>query len=430
MGAKILIGSQWGDEGKGKIIDVLTQDIDWVVRYQGGNNAGHTVEIGDEQYILHLIPSGILRTGTKCVIGHGMVVDPLALKDEMRDLESRGIELGGRLLISDRAHLVMPYHRMLDAGNESQLADGEKIGTTKRGIGPTYADKVSRTGLRVCDMLDPEFEKMLRRRIVSSNKRLRVMGAESMDAERIVSDILEVSEYLKPFIADTIALLNRAMRAGDKILFEGAQGTMLDIDYGSYPFVTSSSSTAGGAATGTGVPPHRIEAVLGVLKAYTTRVGEGPMPTELDDEMGEMLRSEGGEYGATTGRPRRCGWFDAVVARYSAEVNGIDSWALTKLDVLDNVETIKICTAYEVDGERLETVPANARILEKCVPVYEEMDGWQTSISEVSTFEELPAKTKAYIARLEELTGVEAGLLSVGPRRSSTIIMKDCPFTS
>jgi adenylosuccinate synthase len=220
------------------------------------------------------------------------------------------------------------------------------------------------------------------------------------------------------------------MRAGDKILFEGAQGTMLDIDYGSYPFVTSSSSTAGGAATGTGVPPHRIEAVLGVLKAYTTRVGEGPMPTELDDEMGEMLRSEGGEYGATTGRPRRCGWFDAVVARYSAEVNGIDSWALTKLDVLDNVETIKICTAYEVDGERLETVPANARILEKCVPVYEEMDGWQTSISEVSTFEELPAKTKAYIARLEELTGVEAGLLSVGPRRSSTIIMKDCPFTS
>lgn len=428
MGATILIGSQWGDEGKGKIIDVLTQDADWVVRYQGGNNAGHTVEIGADQYILHLIPSGILHEGKKCVIGHGMVVDPIALRAEMGELEERGINMAGRLFISDRAHVVMPYHRLLDAGNEKLLAVGEKIGTTQRGIGPAYADKISRTGLRYCDLLAENVEQLMRTQIERNNQRLEALGAEPLDTEATLSEMLDIIAQLKPFIADTIIPLNDALSAGEKILFEGAQGTMLDIDYGSYPFVTSSSCTAGGAATGTGVAPHRIAGVLGVLKAYTTRVGEGPMPTELKNEMGETLRAEGGEYGATTGRPRRCGWFDAVVARYSARISGIDRWALTKIDVLDKLETIKLCVAYELDGNRIETVPARAKDLERCVPIYEEMEGWQTKISDIDKMEDLPPQTQAYIARIEELTGVKTGILSLGPRRDSTIVIEDCLF--
>jgi len=428
MGATILIGSQWGDEGKGKIIDVLTNQADWVVRYQGGNNAGHTVEIGAEQYILHLIPSGILHPGKRCVIGHGMVVDPIALCEEMSELEERGIDMDGRLLISDRAHLVMPYHRLLDAGHEKLLADGEKIGTTQRGIGPTYADKISRTGLRYCDLLADDIADLMRTQIERSNARLAAIGSDPLDVETTLASLMEAVEHLKPFIGDAIVPLNDALERDEKILFEGAQGTMLDIDFGSYPFVTSSSCSAGGAATGTGVPPHRIAGVLGVLKAYTTRVGEGPMPTELKDEMGEMLRSEGGEYGATTGRPRRCGWFDAVIARYSARISGIDRWALTKLDVLDKLDKIKICVAYELDGRRIDTVPARSKDLERCVPVYEEVEGWQTSISDVSRHDDLPAAAKDYIARIEELTGVETGILSLGPRRDSTIVLDDCLF--
>lgn len=428
MGATVLIGSQWGDEGKGKVIDVLTKQADWVVRYQGGNNAGHTVEIGEDQYILHLIPSGILHPGKRCVIGHGMVVDPIALCEEMSELEQRGIDMDGRLLISDRAHAVMPYHRLLDAGNEKRLAVGEKIGTTRRGIGPTYADKISRTGLRYCDLLADDIEELMRTQIERNNERLAALGAETLEVDSTLAQMMEAVAKLRPFIGDAIVPLNEAMARNDRILFEGAQGTMLDIDYGSYPFVTSSSCSAGGAATGTGVPPHRIDGVLGVLKAYTTRVGEGPMPTELEDGMGEMLRSEGGEYGATTGRPRRCGWFDAVIARYSARISGIDRWALTKLDVLDKLEKINICVAYELDGERIDTVPARSKDLERCVPVYEEVAGWQTPISDISDRDALPQAAKDYIARIEELTGVETGILSLGPRRDSTIVIENCLF--
>lgn len=428
MSATVLIGSQWGDEGKGKIIDVLTRQVDWVVRYQGGNNAGHTVEVGDEQYILHLIPSGILREGKHCVIGHGMVVDPLELMKEMKGLEERGVEMDKRLAISDRAHVVMPYHRLLDAGNEKRLADGEKIGTTKRGIGPTYSDKVTRSGLRFCDFFALDLKEVFRMHLERSNECLQAIDSEVLDVEATVSELMAAAEYLKPYIKDTIVSLNDALDRDEGILFEGAQGTMLDIDYGSYPFVTSSSASAGGAATGSGIAPHRIDGVLGVVKAYTTRVGQGPMPTELEDEMGEHLRNEGGEYGATTGRPRRCGWFDAVVARYSARLNGIDHWALTKLDVLDKVETIRICTGYEIDGQILDSVPASAHVLEGCVPIYEEMEGWQTSIKDVESFDELPDRAKAYIARLEELTGVKTAILSVGPRRDSTIVLENCLF--
>ncbi len=428
MGATILIGSQWGDEGKGKIIDVLTRQADWVVRYQGGNNAGHTVEVGETQYILHLIPSGILREGKKCVIGHGMVVDPIALCEEMNELEERGVVMQGRFFISDRAHVVMPYHRLLDSGSEKLLADGEKIGTTQRGIGPCYADKISRTGLRYCDLAAPDWERLMRNQIERNNLKLKAIGGEPLDVDATIAELKGPIEKLRPYVGDTMIPLNAALQSEQKILFEGAQGTMLDIDYGSYPFVTSSSCSSGGAATGTGVAPHRVDGVIGVLKAYTTRVGEGPMPTELEDDMGERLRAEGGEFGATTGRPRRCGWFDGVIARYSAMINGVDRWALTKLDVLDKLDTIKICVAYELDGKKMETVPASARDLERCKPIYEEMPGWQTSISDIDDPANLPQKTKDYIARLEELTGAKAGILSVGPKRESTMVLDNCLF--
>lgn len=426
----VLIGAQWGDEGKGKIIDVLMEDVEWVVRYQGGNNAGHTVEIGEDQYILHLIPSGILRPGKKCVIGNGLVVDILALVEEMRGLHERGIETEGRLFVSDRAHAVLPYHRRLDAGREGKLREGEKIGTTQRGIGPTYSDKVSRTGLRMGDLLDKDFESMLRYRIAINNDHLVEMGVEPLDMESTVSQCLAAAEHLKPYITDAVDMLHGVMASGENILFEGAQGTMLDIDFGTYPFVTSSSATAGGAAVGTGVPPQRIDRVIGVIKAYTTRVGEGPFPTELNDEIGAMLRKDGGEFGATTGRPRRCGWFDAVVGRYSARVNGVDRWALTKLDVLDVQPVIRICVAYEVDGKRYETVPANLRLLSRCRPIYEEMAGWKSSTRNIERFDDLPPAARAYISRLEELTGVPVGMLSVGPRRDATMVVDMRPWSS
>ncbi len=419
----VLIGAQWGDEGKGKIIDVLTERVDWVVRYQGGNNAGHTVEIGDEKYVLHLVPSGILHNGRKCVIGNGVVVDPTALVEEIRGVVDRGIDPAGRFFISDRAHLVLPYHRLIDEYRERRPTTGKQIGTTKRGIGPAYGDKMSRTGLRVGDLLDPDFPALLRKRVEVNNKILTALGAAPVDAEDILQSYSKAADYLKPFIADTIPMLNQALAGGESILFEGAQGTMLDIDFGTFPFVTSSSATSGGACTGTGVPPNRIDHVIGVVKAYTTRVGEGPFTTELLDETGEQLRKAGNEFGATTGRPRRCGWFDAVVARYSAMINGIDSWAITKLDVLDDMETIRICTAYECDGVRYETVPGNVRILERCTPVYEDVPGWKASTKEARTFDELPAGAQSYIRRLEEITGVPADILSVGPRRESTMVL-------
>jgi adenylosuccinate synthase len=423
MPNSVLIGAQWGDEGKGKIIDVLTEKVDWVVRYQGGNNAGHTVEIGDAKYVLHLMPSGILHDGKRCVIGNGLVIDPVALVDEVKGVVERGIDTSDRFFISDRAHVVLPYHKLIDEYREKKPATGAMIGTTKRGIGPTYGDKAARTGLRMGDLLDPDFESLLRDRIAANNRILRALEAPEVDADETVQTVTAARDYLRPFIADTIPMLHQALRDGQSILFEGAQGTMLDIDYGTYPFVTSSSATAGGACTGSGVPPHRIDRVLGVVKAYTTRVGEGPFPTELLDETGEELRKAGHEFGATTGRPRRCGWFDAVVARYSAMVNGIDGWAITKLDVLDDFAEIKVCVAYECDGRRMESVPANVRMLERCRPVYETIEGWQCSTREAKSWDDLPPKAQAYLRRLEEITGVKASILSVGPRRDSTIMV-------
>jgi len=417
----VLIGAQWGDEGKGKVIDVLTKEVDVVVRYQGGNNAGHTVKIGDEKYVLHLIPSGILHPGKMCVIGNGVVVDPLALVKEMDELEGKGMKMSGQLFISDRAHIVFPYHRELDAGREAKMQTDQKIGTTKRGIGPSYSDKMSRHGLRMADMLDPVFPGLLGQRIDEANTVIRALGGTPVDKAQTLAEYTAVAKRLAPHIADTVSLLNKAVDSKKSVLFEGAQGTMLDIDFGTYPFVTSSSATAGGACTGTGVAPHRIDRVVGVIKAYTTRVGEGPFPTELKDETGKLIAKEGNEFGATTGRPRRCGWFDAVVARYAVTINGIDYLALMKLDVLDSLKSIKICTAYECDGRKYTTVPANIRILEKCRPVYEEMPGWGVSTKEITRYEDLPAATKAYVSRLCELAGAKLGILSVGPKRDSTL---------
>ncbi len=419
----ILIGAQWGDEGKGKIIDVLTERVDWVVRPQGGNNAGHTVEIGAEKFVLHLVPSGILTPGKRCVIGNGVVLDPVALVEEIQGVTGRGISVAGRLFISDRAHVVFPYHRMLDAQGEARRAKGDQIGTTQRGIGPAYGDKAARFGLRMCDLVDPEFPELLRVRVEEKNRALAALGAPVVDYGEILAATRQALEVLRPLVCDTVPLLHAAVERGESLLFEGAQGVMLDIDFGTYPFVTSSNAASGGAATGSGVPPHRIDRVVGVLKAYTTRVGEGPFPTELLDATGEELRRVGREFGATTGRPRRCGWFDAVVARHAVMTCGVDEWALTKLDVLDGFATLRICVAYELDGRRLEHFPANVREVARCRPVYEDCPGWQASTRDVVRFADLPENAKRYLARLEQITGVPVGILSLGPRRESTLIL-------
>lgn len=421
MANTVLVGAQWGDEGKGKIIDVLAEEADWVVRYQGGNNAGHTVEIGGERYVLHLIPSGILHDGKRCVIGNGVVVDPIGLWREIEGVEQRGARTAGRLFLSDRAHLVLPYHRLIDEYRERKPAGESAIGTTKRGIGPAYGDKAARTGLRAGDMLDPAFADLVKRRVESNNKMLTAYGAEPLNPDDVAREFAEVARRLAPYVTDTIALLQGALGRKESILFEGAQGTLLDIDFGTYPFVTSSNATAGGACTGTGVPPHRIDRVIGVVKAYSTRVGEGPFPTELKDAVGERLRTAGREFGSTTGRPRRCGWFDLVVARYSVAVNGIDDWAVTKLDVLDDFDEIKVCVAYECDGRRYETVPAGASVLERCRPVYETLPGWKTSTRGARTLEDLPPACRAYLQALASWTGVPIGMVSVGPGREDTL---------
>jgi adenylosuccinate synthase len=417
----VLVGAQWGDEGKGKVIDVLSEDVDLVVRYQGGNNAGHTVEIGDDRYILHLIPSGILHEGKACVIGNGVVVNPLVLKQEIEGLHKQGISTEGRLFISDRAHVILPYHCQMDAFKE-EADDGDvKIGTTKRGIGPSYSDKASRLGLRMGDLMDADATDLLVERIEQKNKEIIRMGGTPQDAARMKADVLGAAEFLRNYVVDTVTMLNDAISSGKNCLFEGAQGTMLDIDFGTYPFVTSSNSTSGGASTGAGVPPHCIDRVIGVIKAYTTRVGEGPFPTELMDDTGAHIAKVGHEFGATTGRPRRCGWFDVVVARYAAMVSGIDSWAMTKLDVLDDLDELQICTAYELDGKSIQTMPSSVRQLARCKPIYESMPGWKTPTRDISKYEDLPENARAYVERLCELTGVPLGILSVGPNRSSTM---------
>ncbi len=417
----VLIGGQWGDEGKGKIIDVLTEDSDVVVRYQGGNNAGHTVKVDQKTQVLHLIPSGILHSGKICVIGNGVVVDPLALVSEMQGLQETGVEFDDRFFVSDRAHVVFPYHRELDASRENHRDAADRIGTTKRGIGPAYGEKVSRRGLRMIDLVDSHFPDMARERIEEGNTLIKALGGQPVDVDGTISSYLEAASTLSPYVADSFTLLDEYAKKGRDILFEGAQGTMLDIDFGTYPFVTSSNATSGGACTGTGFAPHRIDKVLGVIKAYTTRVGEGPFPTELTDDTGKRLGQKGAEFGATTGRPRRCGWFDAVVARYSAMVNGVDMWAVTKLDVLDGLEKIMICTGYECAGEKYSTIPANVRMLANCKPVLEEMEGWVESTSGVQEYEKLPRQAKDYVARICELTGVPIRFVSTGPGRESTI---------
>ncbi len=415
----ILVGAQWGDEGKGKIIDVLTEEADIVVRSQGGNNAGHTVEIGKEKFVLHLIPSGILRAGKKCVIANGVVIDPIALVKEIEGLEARGIKLAGRLLISETAHLVLPYHRKLDEAREIRKGRN-KIGTTKRGIGPAYGDKAARTGLRLTDLAQPKvFSAKLKARIEENNVILESLGGEALSFKEVEKTYLEAGKKLHPYITNTVVWLHKQLAAKKRMLFEGAQGTFLDIDFGTYPYVTSSNTTAGGSSTGSGVPPHRMDRVVGVMKAYTTRVGEGPLPTE-NAEISDMLHGMGREFGATTGRARRCGWFDAVATRYATMVNGIDELAITNLDGLDTVKAIQVCVAYECRGKRLLYPPNDAEELLHCRPVYRKFAGWLKPTSDIRSVKKLPVNAQKYLKALSELTGAKLRIISVGPQREQT----------
>jgi adenylosuccinate synthase len=414
-----VLGAQWGDEGKGKIVDLLTSHFSIVARYQGGHNAGHTVYVNGAKFILRLIPSGILHPGITCVIGNGVVVDPKALFAEVDELTKNGIDVGRRVLISDKAHLILPYHRDLDLLSEARRGE-RKIGTTSRGIGPAYEDKIARRGIRVGDLNDPEgLEQNVRDNVTARN---RLVHDTTMDWQVVLAELLRHAERLRPMIRDVSALLTDAMQAGQSILFEGAQGTLLDIDHGTYPYVTSSNATIGGVCTGLGVPPRAISRVLGVVKAYTTRVGEGPFPTELSGEMGNRLRESGSEYGAVTGRPRRCGWYDAVAVRYAARINGLDGLALTKLDVLDGLERIDICTSYKCGGRTLTEFPSDVGQLARCEPVYESMPGWSAPTAGVRRFDQLPGEARKYIARLEEVSEVRAAIVSTGSERDDTIV--------
>src|SRR5712691_8793320 len=426
----VVVGTQWGDEGKGKVVDVLTPHVNVVVRYQGGDNAGHTVVVGREKYVLHSIPSGILHTGRRCVIGCGVVINPAALIEEMETLVRRGVTLDGNLFISKNAHLIMPYHPALDRASEAKLG-ARRIGTTGKGVGPAYVDKAARVGIRMADLLDERlFREKLEANIAEKNRLLReIYDAPTFAVEEILGPYLRYAGWLAPYITDTALLLSRWVDAGYSVLFEGAQGTMLDIDHGTYPYITSSSTTAGGAVTGTGVPPTRIHGVLGVSKAYATRVGGGPFPTELQGEAAESIRARGNEYGAVTGRPRRCGWFDAVVGRYAVRINGFDTIALTKLDVLDDCDVILVCTAYRYRGDLLTEFPDEERIWNEAQPVYEEMSGWETSTAGVRTLRDLPAKARQYLDRLSELVGVPFSLISTGAVRDDTILCEDSPLT-
>lgn len=422
MSVTVIVGSQWGDEGKGKIVDLLSSGADIVARYQGGANAGHTIVLKSKQYILHLIPSGILSPNVVCVIGNGVVIDPVALIDEISMLAEYGIDVVGRLLISHKAHLIMPYHKLLDKAGESAAAESA-IGTTGRGIGPSYIDKFSRCGIRIVDLLDRRtFEQKLRSNINEKNNFLqKIYGYEKLDVESIVNTYLNFDKIIDPYITDTTLYLNKAIAEGKKLIVEGAQGALLDVDHGTYPFVTSSNATSGGACTGLGIPPTAITKIIGVAKAYTTRVGNGPFPTELTDETGELLRTAGAEFGATTGRPRRCGWLDAVALKYSVMVNGISEIALTKLDVLDEFNEIKICTGYRVAGKLLKSFPADCRTLEKVEPEYITLPGWKKPLNGTRSFEELPAQAKEYIEKIEMLVGAKLSIISLSPDREDTI---------
>lgn len=426
MPALVVLGAQWGDEGKGKIIDFLAEQARMVVRYQGGNNAGHTVVVGDQEYKLHLIPSGILYPDKICVIGNGVVVDPAVLLQELEYLWARGINTDN-LRISANAHIIMPYHRLLDQLEEKRKGDA-KIGTTGRGIGPAYMDKSARVGIRMMDLLDQEeFTARLKANLTQKNRLIQQLyGEDGFTEEEILEEYLGYAERMRKYVTDSSLIINEAIDEDKKVLFEGAQGTLLDLDHGTYPYVTSSHPIAGGVTIGAGVGPTRINRVLGVVKAYTTRVGEGPFPTELLDDLGEQIRQEGHEFGTTTGRPRRCGWLDIVMLNYSVRISGLDSIAVTKLDVLDRLPIIKICTGYRYKGEILTNFPTNLKVLKECEPIYEEVAGWQEDTTKCRTYNELPEKARKYLARVSELCKVKISIVAVGPKREQTILLEDC----
>ena len=425
MASYVVVGTQWGDEGKGKIIDVLAHKADYVVRFQGGNNAGHTVVVNGEKFILHLLPSGMLHGNGKCVIGPGVVVDPKVLLHELSTLEEKGAKID-HLFISDRAHLIMPYHVKLDIVKE-EARGINKIGTTKRGIGPCYSDKIARCGIRAVDLLDMEaFGRKLKINLDEKNELFtKIYNTEAMSYDTIMADFTEYAEKLKHRIADFVPEINEALDNDKVVMFEGAQAMMLDINFGTYPYVTSSSPTAGGVTTGVGVAPSKIDRVIGVMKAYTTRVGEGPFITELNDETGEKLRTVGSEFGATTGRPRRCGWLDGVVGKYAVMINGLTDVVVTKIDVLSGMDELKICVGYEIDGKVWTTIPAAIEMTEKAIPVYETLPGWSEDITGMREYDELPENCKKYVARMEEIVGCEITMISVGPDRSQNIFRKE-----
>src|SRR5262245_55537606 len=422
----VVVGAQWGDEGKGKVVDVLAGCVDVTVRYQGGNNAGHTVVVGAEKFVLQTIPSGILHPGCRNVIGCGVVIDPASLIEEMESLVQRGVGLDGNLYISKNAHLIMPYHPALDRASESK-AGRRRIGTTGKGVGPAYADKAARIGIRVADLLDERlFREKLEANVFQKNRLLReIYDAETFTVEGILAPYLRFAGWLAPYVTDTALLISRWMDAGASVLFEGAQGTMLDVDHGTYPFITSSSTTAGGACTGTGIPPTRINGVLGISKAYCTRVGEGPFPTELEGPVADLIRLRGNEFGSVTGRPRRFGWVDAVGLRDAARINGFDCVAVTKLDVLDACETVNICVGYRYQGDLLTEFPEEERIWREAEPVYEELSGWQTSTRGLREYADLPTKARQYLERMSEVVGVPFALISTGAVRDETILGPD-----
>jgi adenylosuccinate synthase len=424
-----VIGAQWGDEGKGKIVDLLAERFDIVVRYQGGHNAGHSVQIGNQSFVLHLLPSGIVHEGKTCVLGNGMVIDPKAFFEEADRLASQGIHITPeRVKVSSRAHLILPYHRALDHTSEERLGN-EKVGTTLRGIGPAYEDKAGRRGIRVADALVPEvLLSRIERNLEDANRIIVAYGGEPLDADTMVMETAFLVERLAPFITDTSHFLNQAAASGKTILLEGAQATLLDVDHGTYPFVTSSSTVVGGALVGTGLAPKRLNGVLGIVRTYTTRVGEGPFPTEMlesESELGQLIRERGREYGASTGRPRRCGWFDAFATRYAAEINGFTSVALTKLDVLDALDEIKVCVGYNLNGKKCESLPAVSQDLRRVEPIYETLPGWKSETLGITDLRELPPKAREYINFLSNQIGVEIGLVSTGPERSQTIIVRE-----
>lgn len=429
MSTLVVVGSQWGDEGKGKITDLLSEEANIIVRYQGGCNAGHTVVKGDEQYIFHLIPSGILHKRVKCLIGNGVVIDPESLLQEIENLKKKNIEIDDNLLIDFKAHVVLPYHKTLDEMKETKRGK-DKIGTTKRGIGPAYIDKIARTGIRMIDLINEKsLSKKLENNLNEKNiifEKLYGVKISNQEKKDIIKKYREYGQLLKKYVIDVSLYLNQAINEDKKILFEGAQGTLLDIDHGTFPYVTSSNPIAGGACIGTGVGPTKIDRVMGITKAYTTRVGRGPFPTEIQgEEIEEYIRQKGGEFGATTGRPRRCGWFDAILVNYAVRINGMDSIVITKIDVLSDFDKIKICTSYKYNGKMIKEFPVDLETLQKCIPVYEEMEGWKGNISQITKYEDLPQQLKAYIGRIEELVRTKVVIVSVGPKRSQTIIREE-----